>query len=184
MANKTSICSDAALFLGSSPISDLEENTTQAMIFSNLFDDVVNDLLRVYPWSFALKRVRLSPLTSGPAFGFKYEFNVPSDLIRLMAVYPKIPFKLESNKILADINSISVLYVFKNENIDAWSPDFIMAVKYQLASQAAYPITKSDSRVQTLEQLAQRKLAIAKQNNSFENQPQSIDGDFLLSARF
>ncbi|WP_294609746.1 hypothetical protein [uncultured Gilliamella sp.] len=187
MTTKIKICSDAALLVGCAPIADFSDDNTQARLVYNLFEDVKDSLLRSHPWNFAIKRTKLSPLADVPAYGYKYKFNTPSDLIRLLSIdSPAIglDFKLEGSHILTNINSLNLRYVFRNDDISTWPSDFISAVKYELASQIAFPITKSDSIKQSLEQKAQYKLTIAKLANSLENPSQRLVSNPLLYARY
>lgn len=187
MASKVSICSGASLLVGAAPFSDMSDGTTSARLALNLFDDVQDDLLRAHPWSFATKRVKLSPLASKPAYGFKYEFNTPSDMIRLLSIdsfYVGQNFKLEGGRILANVSALDLCYVFRNTDVSTWPSDFVNAVKYELASQIAYPIAKSDTLRQTLEQKAQYKLMVAKANNAMETPSQHFKINPLLQARY
>lgn len=187
MVTKVKICSDAALLVGSTPIADLSDNTTPARLTFNLFDDVRDYLLRSHPWNFATKRVKLSPLVSKPAYGFKYEFNTPSDLIRLISIDSLtigVDFKLEDCHILANVNSLNLRYIYRNDDVSTWPADFIAAVKYELASQLAFPIGKSDSLRASLEQKAQFSLVVARSNNGLENPSQRLTSNPLLNARY
>lgn len=187
MSSKTSICSGAALLIGAAPFSDLHENTTAARLTLNLFDDVQDDLLRAHPWKFATKRAALSPLASKPAYGYQYEFNTPSDMLRLLRVETPCfspDFTLEQGRILANINTLNISYIFRNTDVSTWPSDFVSAVKFELAAQIAYPIAKSDTLRQTLEQKAQYKLIIAKNNNAMESPQQRITSNPLMSARY
>lgn len=187
MPTKVTICSDSSLLVGGNPIADLTDDTTEARLTSNLFEMVRDDLLRAHPWTFAIKRVDLSPLSTPPEYGFRYAFNCPSDMLRLLSVdnaQMGIHFVLENRKILADIASIRLRYVYRNEEVAGWAPDFVSTVTYELASQIAYPIAKYDSLRQTLAQQAQYKLMLAKANNGLEIPSQGIQGNPLLDARY
>lgn len=186
MATKVTICSNAAILVGSKPIADLTEDTTEAQLTSNLFEIVRDELLRSHPWTFSIKRINLSASITKPAYGFKHEFNCPSDMLKLISVdnIYNIDFIFENKKILANQSSISIRYLYRNEDISSWAADFISALTYELAAQIAYPIAKSDSLRQTLLQKALYELRIAKSNNGFENPGQGINDNPLLSARY
>lgn len=187
MTTKVEICSDAALLVGSPPISDLSTNAPSVILTSNLFDDVRDNLLRAHPWNFSTKRVKLSPLVGKPPYGYLYEFKVPSDLIRLISIdsdHIGLDFRYEGGSILANASSLNLRYIFRNEDASTWPPDFISAVRYELAAQLAFPITKSDSLSQMLAQRAQYALTIAKSNNALENPSQILPRDPLLKARY
>lgn len=187
MATKISICSNAALLVGAAPIANPTDNTTAARLTFNLYDHVRDDLLRAHPWNFATKRVKLSPLTSQPAYGYLYEYNLPADCLRVLGIdYPLVSsdFRIEGGRVLANTNSLNLRYVFKNEDVATWSPDFVAVVTYTLASLIAYPIAKSDSLRQTLEQKVLFKTQIAKANNGLENPSQRLISNPLMQARY
>lgn len=187
MATKISICSNAALLVGAAPIANPTDNTTAARLTFNLFDLVRDDLLRSHPWNFATRRVRLSPLTSKPAYGYLYEYNLPADCLRILGVdYPltSSDFRYEGGLILTNTDSLNLRYVFKNEDVASWSPDFVSVVTHTLASLIAYPIAKSDTLRQTLEQKALFKAQIAKANNGLENPSQRFINNPLMQARY
>ncbi|MDF7671157.1 hypothetical protein PT276_08135 [Orbaceae bacterium ESL0721] len=186
MATKVGICSNAALLVGDIPIADLTDDTLPARLTLNLFDSVRDALLRAHPWSFAIKRVKLSPLATKPIFGYPFEFNTPSDMLRFVSLDNKhgLDFKLEGRKILANQPSINIIYVYRNEDVSTWPPDFIETVTYELAAKIAYPIANSDTLRQSLKQEAQYCLAVAKINNAIENPSPRLQTNPLLSARY
>jgi len=78
---KLSICSDALILLGASPLSSFSEGTDAAQICDRLYDDLKDSLIAAYPWSWSFKKVQLARLTSTPANEWKYEYSLPGDTI-------------------------------------------------------------------------------------------------------
>ena len=76
-----SICSDALLMLGASPISSFTEGTDEANICNSLYPDIKIKTLASYPWSFSFKKVQLARLITTPTTEYKYEYALPSDMI-------------------------------------------------------------------------------------------------------
>ena len=85
-ATEVSICSNALLMLGGQPINDLSENSDRARLASNLWPAVRNYVLRRHPWNCAVKRVALAPDLTPPAFDWAFQFTLPPDFMRVLAV--------------------------------------------------------------------------------------------------
>ena len=64
---KLSICSDALIMLGASPLSSFSEGTDAAQTCDRLYDDLRDTVLLAYPWSFTLKKVQLAQSVDAPA---------------------------------------------------------------------------------------------------------------------
>ncbi|MCP6417776.1 hypothetical protein NL482_26825, partial [Klebsiella pneumoniae] len=76
----------ALLALGAHPINSFDENTDHARLCSNLYPTVRNKLLRAHPWNCVVKRVVLSPVSTAPVFGFRFQFALPGDLLRVLSI--------------------------------------------------------------------------------------------------
>ncbi len=82
------ICSDALLMLGANPISSFTEGTDEANICDRLYPDIKIKTLASYPWSFSFKKVQLARLITTPTNEYKYEYQMPSDMVGVpRAVY-------------------------------------------------------------------------------------------------
>ena len=55
-----SICADALILLGASPISSFNDGTDEANTCDRLYSDTRDMTLSMYPWSFAYKKVKLA----------------------------------------------------------------------------------------------------------------------------
>lgn len=69
------------------PISSFEEGTNEADIASQYYLTFIKDIFSRYPWSFALKKRQLSRDSTDPVNEYKYSFVVPSEVMRIFAVY-------------------------------------------------------------------------------------------------
>ncbi len=187
MSTSVSICSNALLMLGAQTINDLNEDTDRAKLAGNLYPQVRDEMLRAHPWNCAIKRVILSPDLDMPAFGYTYQFTLPSDWIRTMSVgdYGKeIDYRSEGRKILADTDTLKLRYVFHNKNEGSWDAGFIDVMTLAMAARMAYAITQSaaleQQRIQELEMTLKRARAADGQDD-----PPETFGDFrLLSSRY
>lgn len=187
MVSKTSICSDASLLIGGTAISDLTHGGDTEQLTSNLYDEILGGLLRSHTWNFAVKRAVLSPLTKKPAFGYAYAYLLPSDFVRLLEVgnaYGDRDYTIESGELLANTPELYIRYVYKADDPNKWTLDFLSLVKYSLAAQIAFPITGSASLKQLLMAEAAELLRRAKSNNGLDIPPTRITSNPLKNARY
>ena len=63
---KVNICNEALNMIGAKSIQSFDENTENARRCASIYDSSRKALLRMHPWSFAKKRVQLSPITTYP----------------------------------------------------------------------------------------------------------------------
>ncbi|HIG9580639.1 TPA: hypothetical protein ACYEKW_002006 [Escherichia coli] len=187
MTSSVSICSNALLALGAHPINDFVEDTDHARLCSNLYPTVRNNLLRAHPWNCAIKRVVLSPVSDTPTFGFRYQFSLPGDLIRVLSIgepQDDIPYRIEGNKLLANVNAVRLRYIFRNEDESTWDAALVNVVEATMQAKLAYAVTGSTSLRDTLTQEAAYLLRQAKAIDGQEEPPEMLDGYPTLESRF
>lgn len=143
------ICSDALLMLGANPISSFTEGTDESNICDRLYPDIKIRTLTMYDWSFSFKKTQLARLVTIPANEYKYEYQLPSDIIgRPNAVYdtddvgayPRREYRLMGNKLLTDYETVYIDYQY---NVPEYSLPhyFVQLLKYEMAWHLAMPIT-------------------------------------------
>lgn len=76
-----SICSDALILLGASPLSSFTEGTDAAQACDRLYPDLRDGLLARYPWSWSYKKIKLARLATAPLNEFEYAYQLPGDLL-------------------------------------------------------------------------------------------------------
>ncbi|HWU35462.1 MAG TPA: hypothetical protein VN023_09540 [Methylovorus sp.] len=182
------ICNAAFLALGGKTISDFDENTDNALLAKNLYGSVRDWMLRKHPWNCAVKRVILSPDATPPAFGFSYQFTLPTDLIRILQVGDDLEgpqeYRNESRMILADFDVLKLRYVFRNDVEATWDASFIHAMGLAMKAIFAYPVTQSTSKEQLCMADLNAVLKEARSVDGLEDPPETF-GDFqILNARY
>lgn len=186
MATDVSICSNALLMLGASPIASFTEGTKAAQVASNLYPDQKRDFLRAHPWNAAITRVQLAPLTTGPTFGWKAAFKLPTDCVRVLSVESSgydIEHKIEGRNILADVTTVDVRYI-TNLAEDRWDASMVSAMTLKMAGAMSYAITKSASLADAWMAAADRKMREAKTLDGQEGTPDAIEDDPFMRARY
>ena len=76
-----SICSDALIMLGASPISSFTEGTDAAQACDRLYPDLRDSLLARYPWSWTYKKTSLGRLATAPINEFEYAYQLPGNIL-------------------------------------------------------------------------------------------------------
>lgn len=76
-----SICSDALIMLGASPISSFTEGTDSAQACDRLYPDLRDALLARYPWSWTYKKTSLARLSTAPINEFEYAYQLPGNIL-------------------------------------------------------------------------------------------------------
>lgn len=166
------ICNRALLHLGVQPITSFTDNNPVAAACGIVYEDSRDELLREHPWNFAMTRATLSPEVVTPPFGFSYQFNLPSDCIRVYRTYyPYIIYQIEGSKLLTNESSISILYIKQITDCNEFDPLFRKALSLKIAVELANPLGRMDiGFIDRLNQLYLGQLANAKVVDSQENQ--------------
>ena len=150
------ICSDALIMLGANPISSFTEVTDESNICASLYSDIKIKVITNYPWSFSSKKVQLARLITTPTNEYKYEYQLPSDMVGVpSALYNEgtvgsarmREYRLFGDKILTDYEKVFVDYQFNVPEF-ALPSYFVQLLKYQMAWHLAMPITDQNEKLE------------------------------------
>lgn len=181
------ICSNALQMLGAKPINDFNEKTEHARLAKSLYPSVRDDILRGHPWNCATKRVILAPLATAPAFDFTYQFPLPGDWLRTLQVGKKgqqDEYRSEGRNILANVTTLHLVYIFRNEDESSWSTNLIELAELQMAAKMAYAVTKSSSIRDSFRDEFARAFKVSKAIDGQDDPPEEFSEGTLLEARF
>ncbi|MEI1745805.1 hypothetical protein V8P95_15290 [Acinetobacter baumannii] len=113
MTDKVHIINNALSLIGAASITSFEENTANARRVKKIYDTSRKALLRLHPFQCSIKRIKLTPLTEAPVFGYAYQYQLPDDLIRIINANTE-DYTIETDKLLSDSNELNLVYVFDN----------------------------------------------------------------------
>ena len=133
-----------------------------------------------------MKRTSLAALSTAPAFGYLYQYQVPSDFLRIDMCDDRYPstimdnyigteyldWLLEGNKILTDIDApLKLRYIARIEDPNQWDVNFREALACRIAAELAEDLTQSNQKRQLAWE--EYKIAINKaiKSNSIEKLP-------------
>lgn len=178
------ISSRALILIGADPITSFESDTTEALVASNLYEDIVRTALCTARWRFATNQFTLNRLTDEPTGRFDNAYQLPNDLLMLHAVTVNdmlIDYTVYGDKVYSNTNDSEQLvadYTFRalEQNFPSY---FTIAVEYALASAFALSIARDDAMGQMLERKGQQLMQQAK---TLDSQQQTTRK--LVTSRF
>lgn len=187
MPTPISICSQALVMLGAKPISSLTDQTDQARMCQVLYPDARKQVMRSHSWNCLVKRAQLAPEATAPLFGYKNQFVLPSECLRLLNPGSEdetpVDYQLEGERrVLFDGSVLNVRYIADLPET-RWDELLGGVMTAYMAMVLAYPVTKSGSQQETQAALYERKFKQAKAVDGQENPPEEISDSPLLSAR-
>jgi hypothetical protein len=184
MATEVEICSAALILLGEAPIASLTETSKRATQAAILWPTARRDILRMHNWNCAMTRVILSPLVSPPAFGYTYQFTKPGDFLRLVQCgeYGETDYVFEANRILSNNSTLKLVYVSDVETGQWDSTLTDLAIK-RMASDLAYPVTRSASLKAEMNQEYRMAERAARNIDGQENPPEDWGDSPFIAIR-
>lgn len=183
--DRTAIANIALTELGADLIADLGQNVNNAKVCLARYDDVRDAVLRDHPWNCAQFRFALPAMGERPAFGFAYQYALPTDpyCLRVLRLACDVPWKVEGRKILTDQAApLRGLYVGRigEDQMDAL---LAHAVGLRLGAAIAYRLTTSQSQVERMWQLYRDTLRSARSVDGQEGSPEAFADSALLDSR-
>jgi hypothetical protein len=186
MPSSIDICSNALLLIGDNPINSFSDPGAGAQAAANLYPQVKERFLSTHPWSFALKHQRMSLLTAqpDPLTGYKYAYQMPTDLIRLWSIAPHQNYTVVGDSVLMNTNiGVLATYVYSvpETSIPAHA---VKALEFMLASEFSISVTEDENKAQLYNQKATIASSQAMTIDS-QGRPQVaiVDSPFV-NARF
>lgn len=146
-------------------------------------------VLRRHPWNFAIAREALPALSDRPAFGWKYQYQLPSDCLRILPPTScgsfngrDVPYQVEGRRLLTNSSApLRIQYVRRVEDPTLFDPLFVQLLAAELAVRAANWITGKQSYSERLGQMVRELNAQASLLDGLEGTPQDpMDEDPIL----
>jgi|TARA_Y100000310_G_scaffold171987_2_gene172108 hypothetical protein len=138
-----------------SSIESFTEETAEANEADLWYNFSREAVLAAYDWSFARKRLTLASHSEDPPDGvWAYRYQYPADcLVARYLVNPAgsgadaVPFEIEADStgetktILTDLDDAVLVYTWKLEITDLFSPHFVLCLSFLLAHHMALALT-------------------------------------------
>jgi hypothetical protein len=192
MSSKVSIANRALAKLGDDRILLLTDDTKAARTLNTMFDEVRDAELRRYRWKFAMKRDSLLVLVAPPAWGYLYQYPLPSDYLSMVQVndyYARTgkqspPYSIESGSILTNyIAPLKVRYISRLENTGLFDPLFVEVFACKLAMESCETITQSETKYTRCAEAYKYALGEAIRQDAIEKAPDELPNGSWLDSR-
>lgn len=194
MSSKTEICNLAVSWLGGNRITSVEhDDTLEARLCRANYEMSRTSVLEEREWTFAAKRIELTPMADEPSFGFRNKFMLPSHLLRVIGVYnindknvqqpETITYLVEGNTILCNEEVIHVKYISDEINTALFSSLFNQALAAHIASNICTALTENVTLQSNMYMLYEDKLYRASSSDALQGSRELFKKSQLEKSR-
>ena len=173
--------------LGANRISSFDQNSTEARLIREHYEQCVAECLEDHQWNFADAAAALSADGVRARPDFAYSYTRPRDCIaprwlmdaqgcRYLGGY-----RHSKSKICTDLEGAWLAYTYRAPE-SLWSPMFGAAVMHLLTSRLAMPLTEVEAKADEEFKLHTIALARARSRNSQQDSPERFDTSVLLAV--
>ncbi|QQS11067.1 MAG: hypothetical protein IPK81_15840 [Rhodospirillales bacterium] len=183
MTTTVDLCNAALAKIGAPPIATLDDESEPARLCKRRIDAVRDAVLRAHPWNCATARARLTADLAAPPFGFAHKFLPPADCLRVAAVEGGVAFRVEGGRILADAESLDVVYVRRPADPAVFDALLRETIAARLAAELAYPLVNSSALAESLWRLYELRLREARGIDAQEDGEPVAPASSWIAAR-
>jgi len=185
MASAVTICNGALIKVGARRITSLNENTVEAKLCNDRYEENLKDLLRSHPWRFAV--IWDSPATvANPTYDTKYEnvYQVPANCLRVLETNCPIDlWTVEGDYISADIADLKIRYIRYITDANLMDENFRELLSLKLAVDLSYSLTQNATLRESLRTEYKETLKRARSYSAQEASPPRVYADSWLNSR-
>lgn len=159
--SKLDLISKALVLCGETPLNSLSDNRYGATVGGNLFEMLYESELQSNRWRFATKKGSLSQLVAAPLNQWKYAYQLPTDMLLPIGIYPAdLQYEIYADHLYTDRASVEMDYLFKPE-VTSVPAYFATLMTFALAKHFIKPITESDQAMQLMERKYNQQRGVA-----------------------
>lgn len=182
------ICSRALILIGADPITSFDDNSTEALVASNLYEDVARASLVNSRWRFATNQSVLNKLADNPTGRYDNAYQLPTDSLMVHAVTANdnlIEYQIYGNKVFANTSDADVIiadYSFRAEEGN-WPSYFTIAVEYALSTLFATSIARDATLASLMQNQAKDSMAKARSLDSQQQTSRKLTTSRFIAER-
>lgn len=195
---KIDVCNHALLKCGADTIASLDTSTStdegviqSAKLCNILFDQALEETLRLYPWNCCMERATPVRLADTPPFGYDYQFQLPNDCLRVINVFDSVDeydddmqWVIEGDKILCDYGTIYLKYIAKPANVGVLDALATQVLICMLALKLSVPLQlDKDWATSVTKEIYEIALPQARSIDTFENKELLLEESSWILAR-
>ena len=189
--SKVDICARALVMIGAQPISSFDDGSTEALVASNIYEDIVESCLTRHRWKFATNQKQLSLLSTAPKGRYEYAYQLPADpgVLQVNTITVNdyiIPYTRYKNMIYVNTygsgHALIMDYIYRVEE-DYFPAHFKVALEYELASIFAGSVARDSAMIRQFKELAERQFLVAKNIDAQETTTKVLDSNRFINLR-
>ena len=178
------IVNNALVKIGANAILTLTEDSEAARAANLIYEQIRDACIRDHVWNFAVNRVELAQNSTAPAFEFSYQYNLPSDCLRVLQMQDMSTlYKIEGGKLLTDDGTAKILYLARVEDVNLFDAMFVEAFSARLAAELSVTLSESNTLYSNMMEMYQRKISDARSMDAQESGYIEIVADTWLDSR-
>ncbi len=192
--SKTEICNLAISWLGGNTIMSVDDDESlEARLCRANYDMSRRAVLEEREWTFAVKRGSLTPLAATPEFGYSSSFLVPPDLLRSIGVYaprdddrtqpPMLKHVIEGGMIYANLNEISIKYIYDLQNTKKFSSLFDQTLASHIARNICLALTENATQQDRMQNLYEDNLNRAASSDGLQGSREMLEQSQMEQSR-
>ncbi len=172
--SKLNIINDALTLLGANRITSLSDGSTESAVMNQIFDGVQDSVARSYSWNCLTFRRELARNVATPAFGFNYQYTLPTDpyCLRVLEMNETSnidTWKVEGRQLLTNAATCKIRFIGRPTSLGEIDSLLAQAISARLAADAAYTLVQSNGVAEMMWQLYSAKLAEAQSIDQIES---------------
>jgi len=181
-------------------ITSLTEATPEAEQVNLVFENARDAMLAEHPWTFCKAFYSPARLSGAVPSHWAYMFPYPTDGLKVWRIEdpmgpnrPPIPFNVlratvggaSTKVIVSNESEPEFMYSAKITSPSEWSPHFVLALSWRIASMIVMPLTGSADVKDRVQRDARMEIGQAKQQDSNEGiwVEQSRDPDWIEARK-
>lgn len=180
--SKVQLASNALILLGDEPISSFTDAGAGAQTAANLYETSYLSMLSSHRWNFATKKATLARLAEAPRNEYKYQYQLPTDIVMLVTTYPVSTYRILGDKLYSDAETVEIDYIWKIPE-DQFPSYFVKAFEFYLAAQFAVPITEDLNKAEVMNRFYERESRKARYADSQSQPAVPIQDDPYIRVR-
>ena len=181
------ICSRALILIGAEPITSFDDDTTEALIAGNMYEDIVRTNLTSTRWRFASNQAVLNRLSDAPTGRFNSAYQLPENLfVHAVTVNDfAIEYNIYGSKIFCDasVNDILIAdFTYRANEVD-FPSYFSVCVEYAMAQVFATALARDLSLANMMQTQYLMLLAKARSTDSQQQTTRKITTSRFITDR-
>lgn len=185
MGGVVDICNRALTKVGDDRITSLTDGTKAASVCNHAYEFVRDSVLRSSVWNCTVTRATLAPLSSTPDHTYKYEYQLPSECLKIVEVDTTYDWVVEGRKILTDEGTtLKIRYQQRVTDPNQYDSALFELIATTLAYEICETLTQSNTKKQIIGKDLERLTTMAKMHDAQEGSPSRLKQDSWIDARF